>query len=104
MRVLVPEKLADPGIELLRRDFEVDVLLDLSPEELLQEIGDYDGLIIQLDVALQQLIDEGIENVFERHVLLGRASRAGIKGMGLELFGLTRIPTRPSPRLGCLRA
>src|ERR671910_337392 len=45
------------------------------------------SLIIQLDVALRQLIDEGIENVFERHVLLGRASRAGIKGMGLELFG-----------------
>src|ERR671917_2117004 len=45
------------------------------------------SLIIQLDVALRQLIDEGIENVFERHVLLGRASRGGIKGMGLELFG-----------------
>jgi aspartate aminotransferase-like enzyme len=50
------------------------------------------SLIIQLDVALQQLIDEGIENVFERHVLLGRASRAGIKGMGLELFGPDEDP------------
>ena len=45
------------------------------------------SLIIQLDVALQQLLDEGVENVFERHVLLGRAARAGIKGMGLGLFG-----------------
>ncbi|MCD6054083.1 MAG: phosphoserine aminotransferase / L-aspartate aminotransferase [Rubrobacteraceae bacterium] len=50
------------------------------------------SLIIQLDVALQQLIDEGIENVFGRHVLLGRASRAGIKGMGLELFGPDEDP------------
>jgi serine---pyruvate transaminase len=50
------------------------------------------SLIIQLDVALQQLIDEGIENVFQRHVLLGRASRAGIKGMGLELFGPDEDP------------
>src|SRR5215208_5315315 len=50
------------------------------------------SLIIQLDVALRQLIDEGIENVFERHVLLGRASRAGIKGMGLELFGPDEDP------------
>jgi aspartate aminotransferase-like enzyme len=45
------------------------------------------SLIIQLDVALQQLLEEGLENVFERHVLLGRAARAGIKGMGLNLFG-----------------
>jgi serine---pyruvate transaminase len=45
------------------------------------------SLIIQLDIALQQLLEEGLENVFERHVLLGRAARAGIKGMGLQLFG-----------------
>ena len=47
MKVLIPEKLADPGIELLRKDFEVDVLLDLSAEELLEKIGEYDGLIIR---------------------------------------------------------
>ncbi|MDQ4106162.1 MAG: alanine--glyoxylate aminotransferase family protein [Actinomycetota bacterium] len=45
------------------------------------------SLIVQLDLALRQIIDEGIENVFERHILLGRAARAGIKGMGLQLFG-----------------
>ena len=45
------------------------------------------SLIIQLDVALQQLLAEGVEEVFRRHVLLGRASREGIKGMGLQLFG-----------------
>ncbi len=45
------------------------------------------SVIIQLDVALQRLLEEGLENAFERHVLLGRAARAGIKGMGLALFG-----------------
>jgi serine---pyruvate transaminase len=45
------------------------------------------SLIIHLDVALQQLLEEGVENVFERHVLLGRAAREGVKGMGLSLFG-----------------
>ncbi len=45
------------------------------------------SVIIQLDVALRQILDEGIENVFERHVLLGRAAREGVKGMGLQLFG-----------------
>jgi serine---pyruvate transaminase len=45
------------------------------------------SVIIQLDIALRQILDEGLENVFERHVLLGRAARAGIKGIGLRLFG-----------------
>jgi aspartate aminotransferase-like enzyme len=45
------------------------------------------SVIVQLDLALRQLLDEGLENVFERHVLLGRAARAGIKGMGFKLFG-----------------
>ena len=45
------------------------------------------SLVIQLDLALRQILDEGIENVFVRHVLLGRAAREGVKGMGLQLFG-----------------
>jgi len=45
------------------------------------------SVIIQLDIALQQILSEGIENVFERHILLGRAAREGVKGMGLNLFG-----------------
>jgi aspartate aminotransferase-like enzyme len=45
------------------------------------------SLIVQLDLALRRILDEGIENVFGRHVLLGRAAREGAKGMGLQLFG-----------------
>jgi aspartate aminotransferase-like enzyme len=44
------------------------------------------SLIVALDVALGLLLDEGMEAVFERHVRLGRATRAGAKAMGLELF------------------
>jgi serine---pyruvate transaminase len=44
------------------------------------------SLVAALDVALGLLFEEGLENVFERHVRLGRASRAGAKAMGLELF------------------
>ncbi|HEX5467697.1 MAG TPA: alanine--glyoxylate aminotransferase family protein [Gaiellaceae bacterium] len=39
-----------------------------------------------LDVALGLILDEGLEGAFERHVRLGRAARAGVKAMGLELF------------------
>jgi aspartate aminotransferase-like enzyme len=44
------------------------------------------SLVAALDVALGLLLEEGLEAVFERHVSLGRAARAGVKAMGLELF------------------
>jgi aspartate aminotransferase-like enzyme len=42
-------------------------------------------LVAGLDVALQLLLDEGLEAAFDRHRRLGRACREGLKGMGLEL-------------------
>jgi len=44
------------------------------------------SLVRGLDVALELLLEQGLENAFERHVRLGRACREGIKAMGLELF------------------
>jgi serine---pyruvate transaminase len=44
------------------------------------------SLIRGLDVALGMILDDGLDAAFERHVRLGRATRAGAKAMGLELF------------------
>ena len=44
------------------------------------------SLVAGLDVALGLLLDEGLEAAFDRHVRLGRAARAGVKALGLELF------------------
>ena len=44
------------------------------------------SLVAGLNVALGLLLEEGLENAFERHVRLGRAARAGVKALGLELF------------------
>jgi len=44
------------------------------------------SLIKSLDVALGLLLENGLDAAFEHHVRLGRATRAGIKAMGLELF------------------
>ena len=43
-------------------------------------------LVAGLNVALGLLLEEGLEQVYDRHVRLGRACRAGAKAMGLELF------------------
>ena len=44
------------------------------------------SLIRGLDVALGMILDGGLDEAFDRHVRLGRAARAGVKAMGLELF------------------
>ena len=44
------------------------------------------SLVAGLDVALEMLLEEGLDAAFERHIRLGRAARAGVKGLGLELF------------------
>ncbi len=44
------------------------------------------SLIRGLDVALGMLFESGLEAAFDRHVRLGRATRAGLKAMGVELF------------------
>jgi aspartate aminotransferase-like enzyme len=44
------------------------------------------SLVAGLAVALELLLEEGLEAAFDRHVRLGRAARAGVKALGLELF------------------
>jgi aspartate aminotransferase-like enzyme len=45
------------------------------------------GLVLALDVALEMIEQEGLEAVFERHRLLGRAARAAVRALDLELLG-----------------
>jgi serine---pyruvate transaminase len=45
------------------------------------------SLFQALDVALDLIAEEGLDNVFARHALLARATRAGAAALGLELFG-----------------
>jgi D-3-phosphoglycerate dehydrogenase / 2-oxoglutarate reductase len=47
VRVLVKEKIAESGIELLRQDFDVELGLDWDQAELEERIGDFDALIVR---------------------------------------------------------
>ena len=44
------------------------------------------SLIMGLDLVLDMLLDEGMDNVLERHAKLAHVTREAIKAMGLELF------------------
>lgn len=46
------------------------------------------SLIQGLQVALQMIREEGLENIFRRHEILAKATRAGVTALGLELFAL----------------
>ena len=45
------------------------------------------GLVQALDVALGLIEDEGLDRVFERHRILGRATRAAARALDLDLLG-----------------
>jgi aspartate aminotransferase-like enzyme len=45
------------------------------------------GLVMALDVALGLIEQEGLDEVHERHRLLGRAARAAVRALDLEIFG-----------------
>src|SRR5512137_166944 len=61
MKVLVAEQIAPSGIELLKEKFEVDVRTDLTPEQLVAEIGAYDALIVRSATqASREVIEAGV--------------------------------------------
>ena len=47
MKVLVKEKIADSGVELLRENFDVELGFDMSDRELESAIGGYDAILIR---------------------------------------------------------
>ena len=69
VKVLVKEKIADSGVELLRENFDVDLGLEMSDEELRETIGDYDAILIR---SATQVTPELIERA-ERLKVIGRA-------------------------------
>ena len=69
MKVLVKEKIADSGVDLLRRDFDVELGLEMSDEELGERIGEYDAILIR---SATQITAELIERAASLKVI-GRA-------------------------------
>jgi D-3-phosphoglycerate dehydrogenase len=69
VKVLVKEKIADSGVELLRQNFDVDLGLDMSEQELMESIGGYDAILVR---SATQVTPELIERA-ERLKVIGRA-------------------------------
>jgi D-3-phosphoglycerate dehydrogenase len=73
-RVLVKEKIADAGVDLLREHFDVDVRTDMEEAELSGAIGDYDAIVIR---SATKLTADVIEQA-------GRLKVIGRAGIGVD--------------------
>ncbi len=69
MKVLVKEKIADSGVDLLRQNFDVDLGLEMSDEELAEKIGGYDAILIRSATKLTPELIERADNL----KVIGRA-------------------------------
>jgi D-3-phosphoglycerate dehydrogenase / 2-oxoglutarate reductase len=69
VKVLVKEKIADTGVDLLRSRFDVELGLEMSDEELRERIADFDAILIR---SATQMTPELIELASNLKVI-GRA-------------------------------
>ena len=85
MKILVSDKLADEGIEILRAEpgVEVDIRTDMTPDELKAVIGRYDGICIRsaTKLAAEVLAEPGN---------LRAVARAGVGVDNVDLPTATR--------------
>jgi D-3-phosphoglycerate dehydrogenase len=78
-RILVAEKIADGGVEMLRERFDVDLGVGWSADELADRIGAYDGILIRSATKLTaDLIERG-----DRLKVIGRAG-VGVDNVDVE--------------------
>jgi D-3-phosphoglycerate dehydrogenase len=69
VRVLVAEKIADAGVQVLREHFDVELGAGWSREELAERIGDFEGILIRSATQL----DADLIARAERLKVIGRA-------------------------------
>ena len=83
MKVLITERIADDGVNLLREDFDVDVKLGLEPDEIMRIIPEYDGLIVRSATKVT-------ENLLENAAALKVVGRAGAGVDNIDVPAATR--------------
>lgn len=83
-RVLVTEALAEPAIQAMKEaDVEVDVRFGLSPDQILEVIGEYEGLIVRSATKVTA-------HVIEAGTKLKVVGRAGIGVDNVDVETATR--------------
>jgi D-3-phosphoglycerate dehydrogenase len=79
MKVLVSDSLAEEGVKRLSSGADVDVITNLSPEELIEKIKDYDALVIRSGTK----VTADVIRAADRLKVIGRAG-VGIDNVDVE--------------------
>jgi D-3-phosphoglycerate dehydrogenase / 2-oxoglutarate reductase len=98
-RVLVKEKIGESGVALLREHFDVDVGVDWSAEELVERLGEYDGIVIRSATKMTaELIARG-----ERLRVIGRAG-VGVDNVDVDAATKRGIVVANAPQSNVVTA
>jgi D-3-phosphoglycerate dehydrogenase / 2-oxoglutarate reductase len=98
-KVLVKEKIADAGVELLEESFDVELGLEWGGGELEQRIGEFDGILIRSATKLTpDLIDRA-----ERLKVIGRAG-TGVDNVDVEAATRRGIVVANAPEANSIAA
>jgi D-3-phosphoglycerate dehydrogenase len=115
-RILVAEKIADSGVDMLRERFDVDLGDGWSAEELADRIGGYDGILIRSATKLTaELIERGanlkvigragvgvdnvdVEAATKRGIIVANAPQSNIITAAEHTFGMLLALARNIPQ------
>jgi D-3-phosphoglycerate dehydrogenase len=98
-RVLVKEKIADAGIDLLRERFDVELGLDWDGDQLEERIREFDGILIR---SATSLTSDLIERA-ERLKVIGRAG-TGVDNVDVEAATKRGIVVANAPEANSIAA
>ena len=99
MKVLVSEPLAGEGVARLREQVDVDVRFDLTQDQLLDVIGQYDGLIVRSATA----VDADLLQRADRLKVIGRAG-VGVDNIDVEAATRSGVLVVNAPQSNVLSA
>jgi D-3-phosphoglycerate dehydrogenase len=98
-KVLVKERIADAGVELLRDRFQVELGLEWDGDELQSRIGEFDAILIRSATEL----DSGLIERAERLKVIGRAG-TGVDNVDVEAATKRGIVVANAPEANAIAA
>jgi D-3-phosphoglycerate dehydrogenase / 2-oxoglutarate reductase len=98
-KVLVKERIADAGVELLSERFDVELGLEWDGDELRRRIGEFDAILIRSATDL----DAGLIERAERLKVIGRAG-TGVDNVDVEAATKRGIVVANAPEANAIAA
>ncbi len=99
MKVLVKEKIADAGVDLLRESFDVEVGVDWDGDQLERRIGEFDGILIRSQTVLTGDLIDRAENL----KVIGRAG-TGVDNVDVDAATRRGIVVANAPEANSIAA